>query len=109
MRQYGQKNSIGPIVAVHSKARLTPAFLLGLSFNTEAKRVLSTLCLRVKHISRAHQSSATGQPIEVLQIEATSHRPLCKWQRQSRNSVRAKRRWDVLSVFVYAYRACMRG
>ena len=28
--------------------------------------------------------------IEMLQIESTSHRPLCKWQRQSGNSVKAK-------------------
>ena len=32
--------------------------------------------------------------IEILQIESTSHRPLCKWQRQSGNSVRAKERDD---------------
>ena len=36
----------------------------------------------------------TEKCIEVLQIEATSHRPLCEWQRQSRNSVRAKERDD---------------
>ena len=32
--------------------------------------------------------------IEILQIEETSHSPLCKWQRQSANSVRAKERDD---------------
>ena len=32
--------------------------------------------------------------IEILQIESTSHRPLCKWQRQSGISVRAKERDD---------------
>ena len=32
--------------------------------------------------------------IEILQIESTSHRPLCKWQRQSGNSVRANERDD---------------
>ena len=32
--------------------------------------------------------------IEILQIKETSHRPLCKWQRQSGNSVRAKERDD---------------
>ena len=42
--------------------------------------------------------------IEILQIEETSHRPLCEWQRQSGNSLRAKKsRWEVF-VFVYAYR-----
>ena len=34
------------------------------------------------------------RPIEILQIESTSHRPHCKWQRQSGNSVRAKERND---------------
>ena len=32
--------------------------------------------------------------IEISQIEETSHRPLCKWQRQSANSVTAKERDD---------------
>ena len=31
---------------------------------------------------------------QTLQIESTSHRPLCKWQRQSGNSMRAKERDD---------------
>ena len=33
-------------------------------------------------------------PIEIRQIESISHRPLCKRQRQSGNSVRAKERDD---------------
>ena len=41
------------------------------------------------------------KPIEILQIEETCHRPLCKWQRKSTNSVRAKERygkWFFLSL-----------
>ena len=45
-----------------------------------------------------------ARTIEILQIESTSHRPLCKWQRQSGNSVRAKERETMEGFFCLCLR-----
>ena len=93
-----EKTGIHPSIEI-----IFPYLRSNFNLNSHALKDFLTFLLRVDLIQfatcrcmHAHYMHmyARVAPIEILQIDETSDRPLCMWQRQSGNSVRVKERDD---------------
>ena len=75
---------------------------------TWALKLLKATHTKIEWVSCNPQENGGGlvgaTTIEILQIESTRHSPLCKWQHQSGNSVRAKERETMGGFFCLCLR-----